>query len=443
VGPDIREQLRRAARDPRGELDTVALRRRVGQLRRRRVGAAVAVAAVLVLAVPLGQAGLERLREPAGAVDRPPGPATTLTPPATAPSPTSTSGRVARPARLATPEQAVRALARLPRGWSALPPPPGPRARAVSLWTGSHLFFWGGDSGNAGTNHATGWLFDPIARRWHAIAPAPLVGRSLAAAVWTGEEVLVWGGSAGGSMAFGDGAAYDPATGTWRTLPAGPLSARAPVATVWTGTEMIVWGSTRRDKPGARDGAAFDPRANQWRTIAAAPAALNLAGWPSPSTVWTGREMIVIGSHLDGNNLSTRPNATGLAYDPAADAWRTLPPVRLSPQASAAAWTGSGVLAWDYDLRAALYNPERNAWRRLPGPPMDACEMYPDLAANGRVAFARGCGDALWDLAAGRWVKVQRAPRNGQGRIVAAGPVFLIAGASHESSGNGLVAYHP
>jgi hypothetical protein len=83
MGPDIREQLRRAARDPRGDLDTVALRRRVGQLRRRRVGGAVAVAALVVLAVPLGQASLERLREPAGAVDRPPGPATTLTPPAT------------------------------------------------------------------------------------------------------------------------------------------------------------------------------------------------------------------------------------------------------------------------------------------------------------------------------------------------------------------------
>jgi hypothetical protein len=69
--------------------------------------------------------------------------------------------------------------------------------------------------------------------------------------------------------------------------------------------------------------------------------------------------------------------------------------------------------------------------------------VYPGLAADGRVAFARGCGDALWDLEAGRRVKVRRTPRNGQGRIVAAGLVFLIAGASHESSGNGLVAYHP
>jgi Kelch motif len=445
MGPDIREQLRRAARDPRGELDTVALRRRVGQLRRRRIGAGVAVAAVLVLAVPLGQAGLERLREPAGAVDRPPGPATTLAPPVTTPPPATTAttgtGRPARPAPLKTPEQALRALARLPRGWTQLPKPPGPRNEGTSLWVGNGLFLWGGQSWTGGW-HATGWLFDPVARRWHTITPAPLAGRSLAAAVWTGEEVLVWGGYARGGT-FSDGAAYDPATDTWRALPAAPLSARAPVATVWTGTEMVVWGSGSRDQPGVRDGAAFDPRANRWRTIAPAPVALNDAGWPSPSTVWTGREMIVIGSLLDNNNNATRPHATGLAYDPAADSWRTLPPVRLSPQASAAAWTGSGVLAMDYELRTAFHDPGRNVWRRLPGAPMAFCESYPDLAANGRVALAQGCAYALWDLRAGRWTKVVSKHRNGQGRIVAAGPVFLIAGASHESSGNGLVAYHP
>jgi hypothetical protein len=212
---------------------------------------------------------------------------------------------------------------------------------------------------------------------------------------------------------------------------------------VWTGTEMVVWGDGNRNQSGVRDGAAFNPRANRWRTIAAAPVALNQAGWPTPSTVWTGREMVVIGSLLDGNNASTRPDATGLAYDPAADTWRTLPPVRLSPQASAAAWTGSEVLAADYDLRAGLYDPERNTWGRLPRVPIQECEGYPDVAANGRVALVRGCGHALWDLRAGRWVEVRNPPRNGQGRMVAAGPVFLVAGAGHESSANGLIAYHP
>ena len=62
---------------------------------------------------------------------------------------------------------------------------------------------------------------------------------------------------------------------------------------------------------------------------------------------------------------------------------------------------------------------------------------------TGAWSLVRGCSHALWDLEAGRWVKIRDAPRNGQGRMVAAGPVFLIAGATNESSANGLVAYHP
>jgi hypothetical protein len=442
--PDIREQLRRAAREPRGDLDQAALRRRVGRLRRRRIGSAVAAVALAALLVPLGQAGLDRLRDQAGAVDRP-GPVATTPPPtaATAPTPTTASGRAARPAPLGTPEQALRALARLPGGWSTLPAPPKPRTGAVSLWIGNGLFLWGGQSSTATVeSHADGWVFDPVAREWHAIAPAPLAGRSVAAAVWTGDEVLVWGGYDRGRT-FADGAAYDPATGAWRPLPAGPLSARAAVATAWTGTELLVWGSTGRDGPGVRDGAAFDPRANRWRTIAPAPVALNQSGWPSPSTVWTGRELIVIGSLLDDNNAATRPDATGLAYDPAADRWRRLPGVRLSPQASAAAWTGRAVLALDYELRAAVYDPGRNAWRRLPGPPFQPCEGAPQVAATGGAVFAQGCGNALWDGDAGRWVKTEPKGGKGVGRIVAAGPVFLVAGAGHGSGGSGLVAFNP
>ena len=438
--PDIREQLRRAARDPRDDLDPVALRRRAGRLRRGRAGAAVAVVALLVLLVPLGQAGLERLRQPAGAVDRPPAPAATTPAPPTTATPTTSPGRAVGPAPLGTPERAFRALARLPRGWSQLPAPPEAREHAVSLWIGNGLFLWGGASRVVG--QADGWVFDPVTRRWQAITPAPLDGRSAAAGVWTGREVLVWGGDDRGAT-FADGAAYDPATGAWRLLPPAPLPARAPVATAWTGTELLVWGSIGRDGPGVRDGAAFDPRANRWRTIAPAPVALNQAGWPSPSTVWTGRELVVVGALLDDNNASTRRHVTGLAYDPAADSWRRLPDVRLSAQASAAAWTGRGVLALDYDTRAAMYDPARNRWRRLPGAPLQPCEAFPELGAAGGVVLAVGCGNALWDGDAGRWVKIEPKGRRGVGRIVTAGPVLLIAGAGHGGSANGLVAYNP
>jgi Kelch motif len=441
MAPEIRDQLRRAARDPRADLDPAALRGRVRQLRRRRLGSAVATVALLALLVPLGQAGLERLREPTEVLDRP-----------VAPTPVSTTATT-RPAVPAaprrTPQEVLRALSRLPPGWTDLPRPPAPRARAVSLWTGTHLFFWGGDSGNAGTYHADGWLFDPVARRWHGIARSPLAGRSLAAAVWTGDAVLVWGGSAkGSSRFFNDGAAYDPKTDTWRPLPAAPLSQRTPVATVWTGNEMIVWGSTARAGSDVRDGAAFNPQTSRWRTIAPAPVGLNHAGWPPPSTVWTGQEMVVVGSRLDDNNATTPPwslYSSGLAYDPAADAWRKLPRVKLSPQASTAVWTGSRVLAWDYDLRAAIYDPKQDAWRRLPGPPVESCSAASEGAASDRTVLAQVCSHALWDIRAGKWLKAEPKKNRyyGHGRVVAAGPVFLIAGANHESNANGLVAYNP
>jgi len=439
MAPEIRDQLRRAARDPRADLDPAALRRRVRQLRRRRVASTVTAVALFALLLPVGRAGLERLREPVNVVDRPV---------AREPAPTTATTRPAVPAApRRTPQEVLRALSRLPPGWSDLPRPPAPRARAVSLWTGTHLFFWGGDSGNAGTYHADGWLFDPVARHWHGIARSPLAGRSLAAAAWTGDTVLVWGGYANGSR-FNDGAAYDPKTDTWRPLPAAPLSARVPVATVWTGTELIVWGSTARDGSDVRDGAAFNPQTNRWQTIAPAPVGLNHAGWPPPSTVWTGQEMVVVGARLDDNNATTPPwslYSTGLAYNPTTDTWRVLPRVRLSPQASTAVWTGTKVLAWDYDLRAATYDPKQDAWRRLPDPPLEPCEASPEGAATDRTVLAQGCGHAVWDIQADKWVTVEpKANRYyGHGRVVAAGPVFLIAGATHESNANGLVAYNP
>src|SRR5215218_11474562 len=78
-------------------------------------------------------------------------------------------------------------------------------------------------------------------------------------------------------------------------------------------------------------------------------------------------------------------------------------------------------------------DPKRNSWRRLPGPPLESCEASPDGAATNRMVLAQGCGHALWDVRAGRWIKVERKENRyyGHGRVVAAGPVFLIAGADH------------
>jgi hypothetical protein len=337
------------------------------------------------------------------------------------------------------PERPSRAAAdwsSLPGGWSALPSPPFTRARAVSVWTGHELFYWGGESNFGDEQHADGAVYDPGSKSWRRLPAAPIGARASAGAAWTGTEVVVWGGWGTGPK--GDGAAYEPASDAWRPLPQAPIEARVPVAAVWTGSELIVWGDVSRQAEDV-DGAAYDPASDRWRRLPPAPFALNGA-----NAVWTGKEMIVYGALLDGNNWSSTKHARGIAYDPATDAWREIAAGALSPQASTVVWTGAEMLAWDYELQAAAYDPSSDTWREVPDLPLDFSECYPQSALGDGVVLAWHCGRAaVLDLARETW-RVTATPRDDIfARPVSAGQVFLFAGASHESEANGAWAYRP
>jgi hypothetical protein len=288
------------------------------------------------------------------------------------------------------PEPAVDLASELPTGWSELPAPPEVRSDAATAWTGSELLVWGGYEYVGGNEDpgADGFAFDAAVQRWEPLPPSPLEGRSGSAFAWTGQELLIWGGWDGGFRDppyFGDGAAYDPVSGTWRMLSAAPIDARTAFS-VWTGEEMIVWGST--DRADRRlDGAAYDPITNAWRIIADGPIDIT-----DGSAVWTGDEMIVFGAALDSNNHSDTPTAVAAAYDPAADAWRELPPSDLSPQAMTAAWLNGELIAWDYDHGTAAYDPVTDAWRDLPRVPLSFSECRPESVATARLVFGNYCG---------------------------------------------------
>jgi hypothetical protein len=326
----------------------------------------------------------------------------------------------------------------LPAGWSLLPPPPFASSAGVAVWTGSHLFYWGGETDLDSTHLAKGAAYDPVGGRWHALPDGPLSGRSWAGAVWTGQEVLIWGGL--GEGATGDGAAFDPRSARWRVLSDSPLSPRVPAAVAWTGTEMIVWGDADRFTE-ARDGAAYDPASDSWRQLPPAPLALNLA-----EATWTGDEVIVFGALLDGNNHSASAHARGIAYHPQTDTWRTIAANGLSPQASSIGWMGSAALVWDYLLDAALYDPGQDSWSELPDVPLSEAECYPKSVRMRHVILAWYCGQAsLFDTERRRWVRIE-APERGweiYGWPVAAGEVILFPGAAHDGSRNGFWAYRP
>jgi hypothetical protein len=325
----------------------------------------------------------------------------------------------------------------LPRGWSKLPPPPFATTRAASVWTGNELVYWGGDSGYGGTVQGDGAAFNPGTMEWRDLPAAPISPRSSPGAVWTGEEVLIWGGS--GRASLGDGAAYSPVHATWRKLAPSPLEQRDPVAAVWSGSEMIVWGSTSRPG-GSAEGAAYDPAADRWRDIAEAPLRLNLA-----TEVWTGSEMIVFGALLDNNNASDSDHAQGVAYNPVTDTWRVLPAYPLTPEESSAVWTGEEMIVWYYGLSAGAYDPATDRWRRLPKVPLNDSECYPASAFSEYLMIAQLCFNhgVRFDADLDQWEKFDWADGIVAGRPIAAGGVFLFAGATHESTHNPLWVYKP
>jgi hypothetical protein len=311
--------------------------------------------------------------------------------------------------------------AELPQGWGWQPVGPlRGRHGQVAVWTGSELVIWGGDRPG---RFPTGASYDPALAEWQLLAPGLLENRSGAAAAWTGREVLMWGGlSPGGYLA--DGAAYDPATDRWRLLSPSPLRGRIPLASAWTGKELVLVGAAGAGRSaGLTDAAAYDPATDGWRLLEPIPVRFN-----EGVGVWTGRELVVYGGLLDGARRPLTPDdrAKGAALDPASGRWRLLPQAPLSEQALAAAWTGNRMVAWDYQRRAAAFDPATDAWTELLDLPVDRGDCLPAGVAAGRRVFADHCGQmAVFDPAKGYWTRL-RTPGGVSGPAVWTGERLLL-----------------
>jgi N-acetylneuraminic acid mutarotase len=255
--------------------------------------------------------------------------------------------------------QGVTASALAGGRWSRLEAAPIPDPNhPVGAWTGKELLVWGGQSGRHGTVlHGDGAAYDPARRAWRKLPPAPLTPRTGAAATWTGRELIVWGGhdSLGRKPESfhiaADGAAYDPVLGTWRRLPPAPLSALADATAMWTGREVLVVGSIPAVKTdrgqGHTDGAAYDPARDTWRRLAPAPRPqgnvlhAQHAVWAGTRLlVWSDREQYEEWTTEAGTHSVSQPGVDAWAYDPATDRWEVLPPAPGQPA------MGGAVMLW-------------------------------------------------------------------------------------------------
>jgi N-acetylneuraminic acid mutarotase len=309
----------------------------------------------------------------------------------------------------------------------------------VSVGTGRGLIVWSGSSSD-GSYPNDGALYDARSRQWQRVPPAPISGRSAAAATWTGARFVVWGGyGAPGGRVFGDGAVFDLASRSWTKTSAAPISARMPAAWAWTGKEFLIWGDASR-AANSRDGAAYNPATNAWRRLPPSPLAPN-----QTSVALVAGEMIVYGSHLDNGNHATTPHAQGMAYSPLTNRWRALAPFPLSPQASAVSVIEGSVVAWDYSLNAAMYDPRSNRWTRLPNLPLRAGECYPTSASIAHIVVGWYCGTgATFSERTGTWSRLP-PPRSAaplDGPVPAPKRAYFL-GAQQNAQQTELWAYRP
>ena len=248
--------------------------------------------------------------------------------------------------------------------WEPLADFPFPeRWPAVVAWTGTEIVLWGGEPVGGGSGMATGAAYDPATDTWREIAtaPVPSIEQSQASWVWTGDELVVW---------TRDAYAWNPDTDTWRVIEDWPLPPNYYRRAVWTGTEII-------DIDG---GLGVDPVTGASRPIADPP-----TGFDQRTSVVWGQGLVV-------------PVPRGPVYEAAADHWLETAWSGLSPNATAGVWTGRRVVAVDYEMQAAAYDPGAGQWSSLPIVPLRFFECAPRAhEVRGKALVEHCSGYALLD----------------------------------------------
>lgn len=96
------------------------------------------------------------------------------------------------------------------------------------------------------------------------------------------------------------------------------------------------------------------------------------------TAVWDGKEVLFLGG--DKTSGGSQPVLRGMAYNPATNRWRMLPPMQFRRQGFAAVWTGHQVLVWGglsghagswvIPPHGEAFNPATSRWAALPAAPL-------------------------------------------------------------------------
>jgi N-acetylneuraminic acid mutarotase len=218
----------------------------------------------------------------------------------------------------------------------------------------------GGFDGTADTTN--GYVYDPAAQTWTAIAPMRYA-REHAAAAWINGRIYV----AGGWDTAGDPVPqleiYDPATNTWSSGAAMPAGLAASGVAVYNARLYVIGGcdAANCDHTNVQ---VYDPAANSWSAAASYP---EPASWLACGTLY-GQVDCAGGQNQNGETTDA------FSYDPAANQWSQVASLPIQMAAMSYATSGGrllvsgGITQNEVYLtnQAFSYDPDTNAWTALP-----------------------------------------------------------------------------
>ena len=166
---------------------------------------------------------------------------------------------------------------------------------------------------NGLANVADGFVYDPSAQAWTAIADAPAPLESPAGAFVDGQVYIVGGWDEAGNASSGV-YAYDPSSDSWSQKADLPEDISAASAAVLDGQLYVVGGCTTGDcAPTSTRCTATTPPAT-----AGPPSRTTRRRWRSPPAPASAGEVVCAGGVNADTNAST---AHAYAYDPGSDSW--------------------------------------------------------------------------------------------------------------------------
>jgi hypothetical protein len=232
-------------------------------------------------------------------------------------------------------------------------------------------------------------------------APVPRSSYALAAAEG---KLIVWGGWTQEQGPVADGAVLDlKKPDAWKpmSMEGAPHRREMPVV-AWTGKQLLIWGGADAEDAGApleprTDGARYDVKADRWTPMSQAGAP---SGRFRPLTLWTGRELLVLGGGASGASSGSARGSTDAAfYDPAADRWR---PVTGVPANLPEVWPwinawvdphGDVLMLTTFGaIHLYFLDGKRGALEEVPLPPELQGRADPGFAWSGKRLFLWGGG---------------------------------------------------